>query len=680
MSDLSQNPFSGSGWHDVLKAMLPVKSWIADEWGRIWSGNQEKERLDFRLNLQNALKQKIQTVGQISSKNNFLFSPEADKSLLFSAVKIVLSDKTAFLVQQVNPEKEHLEYFQQLVGNQYGIFPWSFKLSENIFHVPAESSLLILGKKQSAVSYEDFYSAMLPETLRAFVAAMERAINLGEEFDLGLRFEHAPGTIVLFSCFISRSPDGNLLLRGLLKKNEETAPAASRWDENMKLWLNSGLEKFTVTDETGALVAEFGRKRPQRGVEWKDGKRISRVYDFRNRPSFQVEADLGVPAIDKEAENQFGNPAFKSEEKESGTEKELEFLQIAGEEEKYVGLTQWVGQSVHALVAAIGVFDGEIFQWKTWWKSPKAHSIHANAHSGEWIPETDWLIDLEINNQISPLRSWWKQEDLPFEIPSDFGIGWMIISEITGIRTTTILAVKTFDPQSVKEKTAHILHGLQFLQKSNQNLTKKDQNLQEEIRLKDLLIKEINHRAKNNLALAASLVKMEAGFSSDSDARNILKNTQKRLETLASLHEFLYRETANLDSIDMNIYLTTLVHGLVSSFGNSNLRLELQVDSVNLNVKRANTVGLLVNELVSNAFKHAFGLEKNKEGLLKVDFLDKGEFIKLRVSDNGPGIDVASPQEDSLGNILIEEFSKQLNAKMEIDGTLGTTYLLEFKK
>ena len=55
-------------------------------------------------------------------------------------------------------------------------------------------------------------------------------------------------------------------------------------------------------------------------------------------------------------------------------------------------------------------------------------------------------------------------------------------------------------------------------------------------------------------------------------------------------------------------------------------------------------------------------------------------FIKLRVSDNGPGIDVASPQEDSLGNILIEEFSKQLNAKMEIDGTLGTTYLLEFKK
>ncbi len=571
--------------------------------------------------------------------------------------------------------KEDLEFFQQLVGNQLGIFPWSFDLQDNTFLLPPDSAILFLGRKKNPLHYDDFYTALLPESLRLFSTAMEKAINLEEEFVMDLFFEHDPRTAVQFSCFTHTNSEGHIVLRGLLKKKEEQAAWPPK-DENMELWLNSGLSKFQVVDDEGATVAEFGRKPSPstRGIEWKEGQRISTVYDFRNKPRYQIVAELGEPVIHRQAEK---DPVQKQEK--AVEEIPLEgLLHFSTDEEKYVAITHWLGKHLQAQVAALGIFDGNRFVWKAWWKSPVGYTMYPNAFAGEWLPNPDWLIDLEINHQISPLRNWWSQEDLPFEIPTEYGVGWMIMSENTAPRTTAILAVKTFDPQSVRDKTAQVLKGLGLLKKSDKNPEKPGQTLQEEIRQRDLLIKEINHRAKNNLALAASLVKMEAGFSNDADARKILKNTQKRLETLASLHELMYRDPAVQDSVDMQTYLTPLVNGLVSSFGNSNLLLELHVDSVRLEVKKANTIGLLVNELISNAFKHAFAVQE--EGILKVDFLDKSDYIKLRVSDNGPGFDPASAAEDSLGNILIEEFSRQLDAKMEIDGMVGTTYLIEFKK
>lgn len=95
-------------------------------------------------------------------------------------------------------------------------------------------------------------------------------------------------------------------------------------------------------------------------------------------------------------------------------------------------------------------------------------------------------------------------------------------------------------------------------------------------------------------------------------------------------------------------------------------------------MKVANTIGLLVNELISNAFKHAFS--PGNQGILKIDFLEKGETYKLRVSDNGPGLLADRKVSSSLGNILIDEFVKQLHGTMDIDTSVGTTYLMSFKK
>ncbi len=634
------------------------------------ASNQKSAGLDFESKFQQMLKHKTQEIRTKKEKNVFHFLVEGENSPLFSGTQFNIGNQAAFLVKQVNPEKESKDFFQQLIANQYGIFSWSFDLSKGKFVLPAEASVLVLGKFNPSLTYDDFYSALQIDSLKAFSLAMEKAINLEEGFEMELEFEHSPRAKAEFSCSVFWDENAQPILRGLLKKKEIQEVPDKKFQENIELWLNSGLQQFEVKDDSGAVLAAFGRKKISRGVEWKDGKRVSTIYDFRNQPRYQVLVDVGHQQGESESKN-------AAPEKAEETIENLPF-HFSNEGEKFVALTQWLGLSIDAEVATLGVFDGNRFEWKAWWKSPGRYAIPVRKNSEEWLPNNDWLVDLEINNQISGLRHWWNQADLPFEISPQHGEGWMIISENIGERLTALFAIKTSDPQSVKEKTAHVMKGLGLLKKSIQIPEKQGQTLQEEIRQKDLLIKEINHRAKNNLALAASLVKMEAGFSSDTEARKVLKSTQKRLETLASIHELMYKDPSAQDSVDMKAYLTPLVNGLVSSFGNSNLSLELHVDSVYLDVKKANTVGLLVNELISNAFKHAF-LFVN-QGILKVDFLQKGEFIKLRVSDNGPGFDSSVSKGDSLGNLLIEEFSKQLNAKMEIDHSGGTTFLLEFKK
>ena len=87
---------------------------------------------------------------------------------------------------------------------------------------------------------------------------------------------------------------------------------------------------------------------------------------------------------------------------------------------------------------------------------------------------------------------------------------------------------------------------------------------------------------------------------------------------------------------------------------------------------------MLVNEIVTNAFKHALG--PKTKGIFKIDFLGKGDLIKLRISDNGPGMDNANSDDSSLGHLLIHEFVQQLNGNMEIINGPGTTYLITFKK
>ena len=647
------------------------------------AGTESAKKISPLFSLPKASKHNVQRPFQdfTGTKTVFKYSIglKDEISGLFSASKIDISGRNYSIIKPVNPFTELQITPQSLVEAEFGIFAWHFHLESNVFFFSEDASLKFLGKKIKNIDYQDFYSVLSIESLVRFSQAMENAINIGSPFELELLIEQPVGNKwVKFICKSTFDNDNGHWLTGLIKDiNKEKIEIQEK--QNLNLWMNSGLNQMEVKNPEGITIASWGNNKFGREPGLENGKRISTIFDFRNRPKFTVVADHQWPGEEKLNTNTALTineikPEFQVEDLPA-FHPEANF----SKDEKCIAVTKHLGLSLNVKTSALGIFDGSHFEWKAWWKSPNQYAMPVTKYGGEWVPELDWLVDVESENQKFPERYWWPQEMLPFTISKSFGEGWMLIAEPISKNETSFFAIQTNSPESIKMQTNLVLQCLDSL-KIGTIFKKEDteiEKLKGEIALKDILIKEINHRAKNNLALAASLVKMEAGFSQDSGALFTLKQTQKRLETLASLHELMYKNPLSNERVDIGVYLTQLIEGLVLSFGNKDIALELKIDSVKVPIKQASTIGLLVNELVSNAFKYALHLPK--KGLLKVDFLQKGEMLKLRVCDNGPGIPKGQKFEDSLGKILIEEFVKQLQGHLEIDNSNGTTYLISFK-
>jgi two-component sensor histidine kinase len=434
------------------------------------------------------------------------------------------------------------------------------------------------------------------------------------------------------------------------------------------------MNRLIVTDAEGNLLADLGNDGGGQILEQGPGKRKVRMVDFRNQARYIIEAQTGSP----------DQAAMKAEEMNLTSAASIE---ISDEEpnltreEKYTSLTRLLGQKTDSQVSALGVFDGSRFEWKAWWKNTSGYAIPPAKYAGEWLPDLNWLIEMESENSKFDDRLWWPQDMLPFPIADVYGSGWMLITDQLASGETGLVALRSKTPEILMNRKDEVLSLLDILRTRPEKPAAdygEIEKLRAEIARKDVLLKELNHRAKNNLALAAGMVKMQAGFSEDKKTSQFLRQTQKRLEILASLHELMYMGASRDGKVEIQTYLNNLLQGLHAGFGNPGISLELHLDEGEIQAKFAVTIGLLVNEIVSNAYKHAFS--DGRSGVLKVDFLSKGEFFKLRISDNGPGSDAASREDGSLGNILIDEFIKQLEASADISRNPGTTYLISIKK
>ena len=252
----------------------------------------------------------------------------------------------------------------------------------------------------------------------------------------------------------------------------------------------------------------------------------------------------------------------------------------------------------------------------------------------------------------------------------------MLLAEPIAHSKALILAVRSEEALDLMSKKAIARQGLIRLLGSQAEKQPDIKALQEELAFKNLLIKELNHRAKNNLAIVSSMLKMQAGYSENKETKEILLQTRTRLETLASLHELLYQSSDEGRIVQMEIYLERLVNGISKGFGNENLELVLDVDRVDLPIRTATTVGLLVNELITNSFKHAWLPDAEKK--LELSFKMVGKLIQLGVSDNGTGMSNPKIPHESLGQLLIQEFVTQLGATMDVSNVDGTRYFIQF--
>jgi len=206
--------------------------------------------------------------------------------------------------------------------------------------------------------------------------------------------------------------------------------------------------------------------------------------------------------------------------------------------------------------------------------------------------------------------------------------------------------------------------------------------LQAALREKEVLVKEIHHRVKNNMQVISSLLQLQAQYIEDEATLSLFEESQTRIYSMALIHEQLY-QSDSLARIDIQTYVENLVANLFQSFGYSNnlIEISLNVEPIFLNIETAIPCGLIINELVSNSLKYAFSA--NVKGEIKIDFreiLDRQFYLSIQ--DNGSGFptDFDVENTETLGVRLVKMLADQLDGEISIDSHSGTCYNLLFKE
>ena len=209
-----------------------------------------------------------------------------------------------------------------------------------------------------------------------------------------------------------------------------------------------------------------------------------------------------------------------------------------------------------------------------------------------------------------------------------------------------------------------------------------EEQIQTSLREKEVLLREIHHRVKNNLQVIYSLLRLQSKLVTDPKASALFKDSQARVKAMALVHETLC-QSKNLSRIDMSEYSRTLTRCLFESYGISSdtLGLNLNIAPVSFSMETAVSCGQLINELVSNCLKHAF--PNGRTGGITVELLSNGnDTYLLTVSDNGVGLpsDFEVGKAESLGWQLVPMLVEQLNGTFELQESAGTTVRLTFSE
>jgi PAS domain S-box-containing protein len=212
---------------------------------------------------------------------------------------------------------------------------------------------------------------------------------------------------------------------------------------------------------------------------------------------------------------------------------------------------------------------------------------------------------------------------------------------------------------------------------------KMEEQIKAALEEKGLLLREIHHRVKNNLQIIISLFNLQTSYIDDDKAYQALKEGQDRIKSMALIHERFY-QSDGISQIDFDDYSRKLIEHLYSSFkiNPNSIVIDVKIENVKLDIDTAVPCGLIINEIVSNSFKHAFiGKDKGRIYII-LQNRSEGEYY-LEINDNGVGLpaDFNLETADSLGFQLIQALSDQLDGKLELvtSPNKGLTYKLNFK-
>ncbi len=212
-------------------------------------------------------------------------------------------------------------------------------------------------------------------------------------------------------------------------------------------------------------------------------------------------------------------------------------------------------------------------------------------------------------------------------------------------------------------------------------LKKSEQKLKESVEQKEVLLREVHHRVKNNLQVINSILKLQSSFIDDNKAILAMSECQDRIKSMAFIHESLYQSN-DLAKVNFSDYLSTLCNNLLYSYqvDREKVLLNLNVSKISLSLDTGISCGLIVNELISNALKYAF--VKQDEGQIVVSLEKKGKSHVLIVEDNGAGFPstVDYRNTHSLGLQLVLGLVDQIDGEIQLKKGGGTKFIITFNR
>jgi len=195
----------------------------------------------------------------------------------------------------------------------------------------------------------------------------------------------------------------------------------------------------------------------------------------------------------------------------------------------------------------------------------------------------------------------------------------------------------------------------------------------------ELMMKELHHRVKNNLQIVSSLLSLQSYRLHDEEAKAAMNESKQRVQAMSLIHQRLYK-TDMLTSVNIREYITDLTSSLMSAYGyaEDDFDLQLSIDKELMDVEKALPIGLILNEIITNAFKYAY--KDIASPSLHISLLEKNDQVQLEVKDNGIGMDTESwnKKTGSFGKQLITSLCKQLRAQQQVSAQNGTAFTFIF--
>jgi len=261
--------------------------------------------------------------------------------------------------------------------------------------------------------------------------------------------------------------------------------------------------------------------------------------------------------------------------------------------------------------------------------------------------------------------------------------------EITGIQCiATDITERKEAEKACQEANVRLEEQTRGLEATNKamkllyaELEKKNEELKISLEEKEVLLKEVHHRVKNNLQVISSLLNLQAGYIENKKDLAVFRDSQSRVRSMALIHEKLYK-SQNLSTIDFSEYVRSLVSELYNSYGaNADIiSIDVNAKDINLDIDLAVPFGLIVNELVSNSLKYAF--PKKRRGNIKIKMsADDGNYI-LVVKDDGIGLPTGLDFDNTktLGLQLVKTLVEQIEGVVEIKRDKGVGFIITFKR